>query len=161
MVEMDMAEHYEAPVVKTEPVEPLFNISLSEHLQELVFSECTEHGIDPYLAVAVMLRENHYFDPSLISSTNDYGLFQINKVNHKRMAELGYTDMLNAEDNIKAGIYILSECLDRNDSYHKALMAYNMGQTGANRAMAKGIYETAYSRGVMAYYDGLKAGETY
>ncbi|MBQ5658019.1 MAG: transglycosylase SLT domain-containing protein, partial [Peptococcaceae bacterium] len=105
--------------------------------------------------------ENYYFEPTLISGTNDYGLFQINKVNHKRMADLGYTDMLNAEDNVKAGVYILAECLASSDSYHEALMAYNMGRTGCNRAMAKGITTTSYSRGVMAFYDGLKAGEVY
>lgn len=160
-VEMDMVEQNAAPAVKYEPVEPRFNVSLSEDLQELVYSECTERGVDPYLAVAVMLRENRGFDPSIISGSNDYGLFQINRINHKRMADLGYTDMLNAEDNIKAGVYILAECLASSDSYHEALMAYNMGRTGCNRAMAKGIYSTDYSRGVMAFYDGLKAGESY
>lgn len=160
-VEMDVVEQYSAPAVEYEPVEPLFNVSLSEDLQELVFQESTERGVDPYLAVAVMLQENRGFDPALISGTNDYGLFQVNKINHKRMADLGYTDMLSAEDNIKAGVYILAECLASSESYHEALMCYNMGRTGCNRAMAKGIYETNYSRGVMAYYNGLKAGETY
>ena len=160
-VEMDVVEQYNAPEVKIEPVEPRFNVSLSADLQELVYSECMARGVDPYLAVAVMLQENFSFDASAISGTSDYGLFQINKINHKRMADLGYTDMLNAEDNIKAGVYILAECLASSDSYHEALMAYNMGRTGCNRAMAKGIYSTSYSNGVMAYYDGLKAGETY
>ena len=159
MVEMDVKEEYNAPAVIVEPVEPRFNVSLSEDLQELVYSECTERGVDPFLAVAVMLQENSSFEPALISGTSDYGLFQINKVNHKRMADLGYTDMLDAEDNIKAGIYILAECLASSDSYHEALMAYNMGRTGCNRTMAKGIYSTSYSRGVMAYYEDLKAEE--
>ena len=159
--EMVVVEQEIALETNVEPVEPLFNISLSADLQELVYNECMARGIDPYLAVAVMLRENYYFEPTLISGTNDYGLFQINKVNHKRMADLGYTDMLNAEDNVKAGVYILAECLASSDSYHEALMAYNMGRTGCNRAMAKGITTTSYSRGVMAFYDGLKAGEVY
>ena len=37
-------------------------------------------------------------------------------------------------------------------------MGYNMGQAGANRAMAKGIYKTKYSDKVMAYYYELKDG---
>ena len=160
-VEMAVKEEYNAPAVNVEPVEPRFNVSLSEDLQELVYSECMARGVDPYLTVAVMLQENYYFEPALISGTNDYGLFQINKVNHERMAGLGYTDMLDAEDNIKAGVYILAECLASSDSYHEALMCYNMGRTGCNRVMAKGIYETNYSRGVMAYYDGLKEGIVY
>lgn len=161
MVEMDVKEEYNAPAVNLEPVEPRFNISLDAELQELVYNECMDREIEPELAVAVMLQENYYFDPSIISGTNDYGLFQINKVNHKRMAYLGYVDMLDAEDNIKAGVYILAECLASSDTYEEALMAYNMGRAGCNRAMAKGIYSTAYSRGVMAYYEGLKAGESY
>ena len=161
VVEVEAVEQYNAPAVNVEPVEPRFNVSLSEDLQELVYSECVAMGIEPELAVAVMLQENSSFEPALISGTNDYGLFQINKVNHERMAALGYTDMLDAEDNIKAGVYILAECLASSDSYHEALMCYNMGRTGCNRVMAKGIYETNYSRGVMAYYDGLKEGIVY
>ena len=161
MVEMDAKEEYNAPAVIVEPVELRFNVSLDAELQELVYSECMARGIEPEIAVAVILQENSSFDPSIISGTNDYGLFQINKVNHKRMADLGYVDMLDAEDNIKAGVYILAECLASSDTYEEALMAYNMGRAGCNRAMAKGIYSTSYSRGVMAYYEGLKAGESY
>lgn len=160
-VAVEVSRSYTAVEVKREPVKPRFNVQLSEDLQELVYSECMARGVDPYLAVSVMLRENRGFDPSIISASNDYGLFQINRINHKRMADLGYTDMLNAEDNIKAGVYILAECLNSSDSYQEALMAYNLGRGGCNKAMAKGIYSTDYSRGVMAFYDGLKAGVSY
>lgn len=159
-VQVEVSRSYVAPEVKYEPVKR-FNVALSPELQELVYSECMARGVEPELAVAVILRENRGFDPSIISASNDYGLFQINRINHKRMADLGYTDMLDAEDNIRAGVYILAECLNRNDNYHQALMAYNLGQGGANKAMAKGIYQTDYSRGVMAFYDGLKAGVSY
>jgi soluble lytic murein transglycosylase-like protein len=159
-VAVEVSRSYTAVEVKQEP-ERLFRVALEPELQELVYSECMARGVDPYLAVSVMLRENRGFDPSIISASNDYGLFQINRINHKRMADLGYTDMLNAEDNIRAGVYILAECLNKNSNYHQALMAYNLGQGGANKAMAKGIYSTDYSRGVMAFYDGLKAGVSY
>lgn len=159
-VQVEVSRSYAAVEVKQEP-EKLFNVALAPELQELVYSESVKRGVDPYLAVAVMLRENRGFDPSIISGSNDYGLFQINRINHARMADLGYTNMLDAQDNIKAGVYILAECLNKNDTYHEALMAYNMGQGGANRAMKKGIYSTDYSRGVMTFYEGLKAGEAY
>lgn len=159
-VAVEVSRSYAAVEVKQEP-EKRFQVTLAPELQELVYSECMARGVDPYLAIAVMLRENRGFDPSIISGSNDYGLFQINRINHARMADLGYNDMLDAEDNIRAGVYILAECLNRNDNYHQALMAYNLGQGGANKAMAKGIYSTDYSRGVMAFYDGLKAGVSY
>ena len=159
-VTVEVSRSYTAVEVKQEPVR-LFRVALEPELQELVYSECMARGVDPYLAVSVMLRENRGFDPSIISASNDYGLFKINRINHKRMADLGYTNMLDAEDNIKAGVYILAECLNSSDSYHEALMAYNLGRGGANKAMAKGIYSTDYSRGVMAFYDGLKAGVSY
>ena len=160
-IHVEVSRSYTALEAEREPVKPRFNVQLSENLQELVYSECMARGVDPYLAIAVMLQENRGFDPSIISSSNDYGLFQINRINHKRMADLGYADMLNAEDNIKAGVYILAECLNNSNSYHEALMAYNMGRGGANKAMAKGFYQTNYSRGVMAFFEGLKAGEKY
>lgn len=159
-VTVEVSRSYAAVEVKQEP-ERLFRVALEPELQELVYSECMARGVDPYLAVSVMLRENRGFDPSIISVSNDYGLFQINRINHKRMADLGYTNMLDAKDNIKAGVYILAECLNSSDSYQEALMAYNLGRGGCNKAMAKGIYSTDYSRGVMAFYDGLKAGVSY
>ncbi|MBQ5659186.1 MAG: hypothetical protein IIV02_06665, partial [Peptococcaceae bacterium] len=58
--EMVVVEQEIALETNVEPVEPLFNISLSADLQELVYNECMARGIDPYLAVAVMLRENYY-----------------------------------------------------------------------------------------------------
>ena len=159
-VQVEVSRSYAAVEVKQEP-EKRFAVALAPELQELVYSECMARDVEPELAVAVMLRENRGFDPSIISGSNDYGLFQINRINHKRMADLGYVNMLDAEDNIRAGVYILAECLNSSGSYHEALMAYNMGRGGANKAMAKGIYSTDYSRGVIAFYDGLKAGVSY
>ena len=157
---MGIAESTEAPMAVIKHVVPIYDIGLSEEWSKLVWEECQARDVEYELALAVMMVENRGFNPSLISGTNDYGLFQVNKVNHKRMAELGYTNMLDAEDNIRAGVYILSECLSTSDSYTEALMVYNMGRGGANRAMAKGIYNTKYSDKVMSYYYDLK-GDIY
>lgn len=156
MVEMDVKEEYNAPAVNLEPVEPRFNISLDAELQELVYNECMARGIEVEYALAIMLTENSNFDPTAISGTNDYGLFQINKINHSRMADLGYTDMLNPEHNIKAGITILAEC--KNENLHYMAMAYNMGPSGAKKAISRGVEFTAYSRRVLEYYEQIKGG---
>jgi soluble lytic murein transglycosylase-like protein len=160
VVVMDMAKQIEVPRISLEPLAPIYDIGLSEEWAKIVWEECQAREVEYELALAVMMTENRGFNPSLISVTNDYGLFQVNRVNHKRMANLGYTDMLDASDNIRAGIYILAECLNSSDSYTEALMAYNMGRGGANKAMARGIYSTRYSDKVMSHYNDLK-GDVY
>lgn len=110
------------------------------------------YGVDPLLVLALIEVESG-FNETIISPTNDYGLMQINKNNHAWLSEsLGITDFLDAEQNIEAGVFILAGLLEKYDN-HRALMAYNMGEAGANRAVSRGSYTTAYSRKVIKEYE--------
>ena len=94
--------------------------------------------------------------PDGISSTNDYGLMQINACNHKWLTEeLGITDFIDPYENIKAGLFILRGLLEKYDSTSKVLMAYNMGENGASKLWEQGIFESNYSK------DVLQRQETY
>lgn len=80
---------------------------LSYELQE-VMQDCCEHYEVPYaLALAIAEVETH-FDPDAVSATGDYGLMQINSVNHEWLLEKGLDPMTHA-GNIEAGIYIISQ----------------------------------------------------
>jgi soluble lytic murein transglycosylase-like protein len=64
------------------------------------------------------------------------------------------TDLSDPYGNFRVGCDYLGELLaqygDGTDiGTHKALMAYNLGPSGASRLWARGIFETDYSRAVL------------
>ena len=97
-----------------------------------------------------LIQHETNFEAGAISSTDDYGLMQINSVNHTYLAEeLGITDFLDPYENVKAGMFILRKLFEKYDTPEKVLMAYNMGETGAARLWEQGIFEVNYSKEVL------------
>lgn len=132
-----------------------FDVPLSSELQQYLFSECDKQGVPAALAVAVMSAESNY-QPDVVSSTQDYGLMQINRVNHGWLEEkLEISDFLDPEQNITAGVYILSELWDKYGNYRDVLMAYNLGEGGAAKARSRGVTSTVYSEKVLSILEGL------
>ena len=122
---------------------------LSDDLQEYAWMLCESNNVSFSLLMAIMKQESGY-NPHLISNTNDYGLMQINKINHEWLAEaLGITDFLDPKQNIKAGVYILKLLFEKYDDTKKVLMAYNMGEGNAKKYWEGGIFETEYCEKVL------------
>ena len=129
-----------------------YDIPLSKDLQLYTYNKCVEYGIPEHyeLVLAIMWQESNY-TADLISSTDDYGIMQINSCNHSWLVDLlGPTNFLDASDNINACVYVISKLLIKYDDEHKALMAYNMGEHGASLNWQAGNYTSNYSRGVVA-----------
>lgn len=129
---------------------PYYDIKLSQELQLYTYTKCADLGIaeDYELVLAMMWQESNY-RPNLISSTNDYGLMQINKCNHGWLSEeLGITDFLDPYQSIDAGTHIIASLLIKYKDPHKALMAYNYGEGGARSHWNRGTYTSSYSREV-------------
>lgn len=125
-----------------------YDCPLSEELQDYIRRLCQENKLPMSLVIAMIDVESD-FRPDLISQTNDYGLMQINKCNHEWLAnDYGITDFLDPYQNVFCGITIISEHYHRYEDLDKALMAYNLGATGAKRLQNKGIYTTEYTRKV-------------
>ena len=125
---------------------------LSHEEQELMQKYCEEYSVPYALGLAMAEVESH-FDPEAVSKGGDYGLMQINPINHTWLLEQGI-DVHTHAGNIEAGIYIISGHLTRyNGDKAKALMAYNNGPTGAKKLWDAGVYETDYTRKVLAAYD--------
>lgn len=130
---------------------PTYNVPLDKELQKYTYDMCRYYGIeDQYeVVLAVMWRESN-FTPDAISSTDDYGIMQINKCNHEYLySTLGITDIMDTKDNIHGGVYILSTLFSKYETTSKALMAYNMGPGGASSLWSEGIYTSAYSKDVL------------
>lgn len=136
-----------AKELKTE-VKTYYNVPLDMDLQDYIREECIDAGLDMKLVLAIMKVESD-FNPELTSSTDDFGLMQVNKINFEEVErELGLTNMLDPYQGAKAGIFLLSQ-LKWNESEHQMLMAYNIGVAGAQRLWKQGIYETDYSKKVL------------
>lgn len=138
----------------------LFDIELDEELQEFVYFMAQGYEIDYTLALAVMQTESD-FRPGLISQTNDHGLMQINICNHEWLKNtLEVNDFLNPYENIRSGMYILRDLFEKYETPEKVLMAYNMGESGAQRLWNQNVYETNYTRNVLGnqktFCDGLQ-----
>lgn len=124
---------------------------LDYDLQVTMQACCEEYGVPYALALAVADVESR-FDPDAASSTNDYGLMQINQVNHGWLLEQGIDPMTPA-GNIEAGVLFLSDYLTAYGDPELAVMAYNCGPSGAQNLWAAGTYSTDHSRKVMDRFD--------
>ena len=130
-------------------------VTFGEDLQEFTYYLSAAYDIDYTLVLAIISKESSFM-PDGISSTNDYGLMQINACNHEWLTEeLGITDFIDPYENIKAGLFILRGLFEKYDSTSKVLMAYNMGENGASKLWDQGIFESNYSK------DVLQRQETY
>lgn len=130
---------------------------LSVELQEYTYYLCKAYGIDFNFTMALMFTESS-FKADCISTTDDYGLMQINKCNHEPLSSaLGITDFTEPYQNIRAGLYILRQLFEKYDEPALVCMAYNMGEYGASVLWEQGIYETVYSNKVLAKADEYAA----
>ena len=104
------------------------------------------------LALAVAEVESH-FDMDAVGSAGEVGIMQLNPG-----PENTYWINLEAETNqdpttpagnIVCGVYLLGAHLVNYGDTEKAVMAYNMGNAGAERAWENGVTSTEHSEKVM------------
>lgn len=127
----------------------MFDIPLSDSLQRYIYEICADEGVPVTLALAVIEHESG-FNPEAVSSTDDYGLMQINAVNHKWLEEKYRTaDFLNPYQNVFCGITIIGGYIEKYGDFNKALMAYNMGDYGAQKAWENGVTDTDYPTSIL------------
>lgn len=152
MVEPEEPEVTEVTEV-TEPeepeAEPLIDCRMDGETQQMILEKCDEYDVDFAFVMAIIFKESS-FNPDVVSKTNDYGLMQINKINHKWLSEeLGITNFLDPEMNVTAGLHILSDLFRKYENPTLVLMAYNFGEVGAMRKWNQGIYYSAYAEGIL------------
>ena len=127
----------------------LDSVGLGGDLQEFIYCMSNSSGIDYAFTLGLIKTESDFTD-NLVSDTDDYGLFQINTVNHEKLQKaLKINDFLNPYENTRGAMYILSHLFNKYESPEKVLMAYNLGETGAKTLWDKGVYETPYVIKVM------------
>ncbi|NNJ30550.1 transglycosylase SLT domain-containing protein [Lacrimispora defluvii] len=128
----------------------LFDVPLSDSLQRYIYEICADENV-PVTLVMAMIEHESGFDPEAVSPTDDYGLMQINAVNHEWLKEeYRCADMMNPYQNVFCGISIISSYIDKYGELDKALMAYNKGNYGAQKAWKNGVTSIAYSEEILS-----------
>lgn len=129
-------------------VETYYRIPLSEDMQDEIMGIANRNGIDQLTVLALIDVESNY-NPDSVSETDDYGLMQINICNHERLSNtLELTNIMEPLQNVEAGSYMLGLLYQKYQDMNMALMAYNMGEAGAQRLWNQDVYETSYTNKV-------------
>ena len=126
-------------------------VPLSSSLQNTVKEASQLFGVSEQLILAVIEVESSY-NPDAYSE-GCYGLMQINEINmpwlESELSTYGVTSIKeNPADNIKAGAFLIGLYIRRYGDLHKALMAYNCGEYGAQDLWDAGYESSRYSRKV-------------
>ena len=143
---------------KTEKV-IYYDIPLSKELQDYTRKICEEYGnVDETLVYALIKQESNFRVEALGDNGKSKGLMQIQEIWHKeRMKKLGVDSLMTAKGNIRVGIDILSEKIDKYNDLGKALTAYNAGDGGAYKYyFSKGIYANDYAKKIIKNKDKFK-----
>lgn len=137
---------YEADSLPVAEEVTYFDVPLSHSLQRYIYEVCADENVPVSLIIAMIDQESK-FNPEVVSKTGDYGLMQINTINHEWLAEEYRTvDMLDPYQNVFCGIKVIGSYIQNYNDYGLALMAYNMGDYGAKKAWENGIKLQATSR---------------
>ena len=147
----------EPPTVTPDPIpvwEPLDDVPLDAELQQYIHDACEVYGVDEALVLGIIEREST-FRPE---AENEYcwGLMQIHKINYDWLRDEEGIDPLTYPGNIDAGVLMISRLLEKYEDTHKALMAYNCGESGARRLWEQGYTTTEYSRAVVMAAENWK-----
>jgi soluble lytic murein transglycosylase-like protein len=89
------------------------NIPMPKEHQLFLYQKTQERGLDYEKVLAIIATESN-FQSNAVSSTDDFGYFQINRMNHEYLAETLNTSNspLNPYVNIDWGTYMLSTLYD-------------------------------------------------
>lgn len=127
-------------------------VPLSYDLQDIMRTACEKYGCPYSLALAVAEVESH-FDMDVVGSAGEVGIMQLNPGPENTYwvdleAETNQ-DPTTPDGNIVCGVYLLGANLVHYGDAERAVMAYNMGNAGAERAWENGITSTEHSEKVM------------
>ena len=139
-------------LMETEEEAPSYQsdaVPLNHDTQAQVLGWCEEYGVPYSVALAVIEAESSFRRDAENGSC--YGYMQINSINKSWLfQEIGVTNLEDPLQNLHSGIYMLGDLYGKYGDWHKALVCYNCGETGAyNHYFSQGLTSSGYSRHVM------------
>lgn len=134
-----------AEAVKTEQpktFQPCRMIPLSYDLQRFTKEQADLNGV-PYVLVLAVMEQESRFDIHA-DGGDSFGLMQINEVHGPKEI------IIQPEENIKIGCWLLGYLWQEYRDWNKALVAYNCGEAGAYQQYFRhGSISSPYSREVL------------
>lgn len=141
-----------ALAVKKETREVYWDVPLDDELQDYIKGLCDKKDIPPQIIIGIIEVESGYNQNAKGDGCQSLGLMQIQG---KWLKNPG--NLLDPYNNVKIGIKIYSKKLKKYKTLEKALIAYNLGDYGAEQMYFKnGIYSNRYSKKVLKVADNLK-----
>lgn len=138
----------------TRDVSYVYPVPLDEETQFSIIRVCEAYHIDSAIVMAMIARESSFRADAIGDNGEAFGLLQVQpKWHQERMTELGCTDLLEPEQNVKVAVDYLAELIARGNGLEWALRAYNAGATGAKNGLG-----CDYAAEVLANSEKLKAG---
>lgn len=144
-VTCDKAEAIDPATEKVVSVEPtelicIYDSPLDIELHNYIVAECEKNGIRPEIVFAMIQRESEFNAENIGDNGQSFGLMQIQpKWHYAKMLELNCTNLLDAKQNVTVGINILADFIAEGNGIEWALMAYNAGESNANKMAAQSI----------------------
>jgi soluble lytic murein transglycosylase-like protein len=128
----------------------------TQQIQQMIVDAANQYGVPPNIALGIASHESG-FNPNAINSNNpngtkDWGVMQLNDTTVQTM---GVQNPLDPQQNIDAGVQLLSNLLNRyNGDVNSALWAYasgpgNVGPDKTPNTIAQNFinYVTGYGGG--------------
>lgn len=116
------------------------NVPLDVEMQNYIVEQCNQYGIRPEIIFAMCQRESEFNAYTIGDNGQSFGLMQIQpKWYYAKMLELNCTNLLDAKQNVTVGINILADLIAKGNGIEWALMAYNAGESSANKMAAQSI----------------------
>ena len=127
-------------------------VPMAYEYQDYMRTYCAKYGCPYPLALAVAEIESH-FDMNATGLAGEVGIMQLNPgpggSYHAEIEAATGLDPTTPEGNIAGGCYKLGLFMARYGDPATAVMAYRMGQAGADRALAAGVDPAEWSKGDM------------
>ncbi len=123
-------------------------VPLSNSDQDIIYECAEKYGLNPALVFAVIETESSFNKNIGINSSNCAGLMQMNLTYSKPygVTKNNYSDVYT---NVNGGCMLLAEKYKKYGNWDAALMAYNLGDGGAQKRIKNGQYSSSYSRTVL------------
>ena len=140
----------------------LSSADLESETQWAIFTEVCGQDPSAFCAVMAIAYTESRFTPDLVGDDGlSFGMMQINTKWHTgRVEALGVTDLTDPVQCAAVGLDYLQELAQTTGSSladHALYMAYNMGPSGARKALEAGWTSTSYSEAVLEVYQEYMA----
>ena len=127
--------------------------TLNKEYQDYTYEMCEKYGIEEYYNVIItqMFCESGY-NPNAVGSSSCYGLMQVGMINYARLNRtIGITNVRDPKQNIEAGVYMMSQLVEKYHDIQAALVCYHRGEGAAK----SGIRSDMYSAHIMQLTSNL------